>query len=226
MFRLNPLSSTTARRSVLAGAGLTAAAVATAVATAPSASAADSVTWVLHHEGTITTHVKKLNTDLTFHTKEVSTTVLGTEPQSLASTITPQPGRAKVTTGATLGNLTLAAIDVKIIPLGPAKGTLSGAKNQIKLVQPLKLQITKVSALGLPVNLVSGTCTTSQTNLALTGTLDKLPNGYLNVFGPVHLKGNLTIPKFTNCGLTTPLLNAISAGPDNAVSIELQPTLP
>lgn len=226
MFRPSHLSSTTARRSVFVGAGLTAAAIAATVATAPSASAADSVTWVLHHEGTISTHVKKLNTDINFHTKETSTTVLGTEPQPLTSTITPQPGRANVTTGAKLGNLKLAAIDVKIIPVGPAKGTLSGAKNQIKLVQPLKLQITRVTALGLPVNLVSGACTTSQTDLALTGTLDKLPSGYLNVFGPVHLKGNLTIPKFSNCGLTTPLLNAISAGPGNAVSIELQPTLP
>ncbi|KYH44124.1 hypothetical protein [Branchiibius sp. NY16-3462-2] len=224
MFRPSHLSSTTARRSVYAGAGLTAAAIAATVAMAPSASA-DEYTWVLHHEGTITTHLKKLNTDIAFHTTEVSTTQLGTEPQPLTSQITPQPGRASVTTGAKLGNLKLAAIDVKVIPVGPAKGTLSGAKNQINLVQPLKLQITKVTALGLPVNLVSGSCTTSQTNLTLTGTLDKLPSGYLNVFGPVHLKGNLTIPKFSNCGLTTPLLNAVSAGPDNAVTIELQPTL-
>lgn len=218
------LMSSKARRSVLVGSAVTAGLIAGAVSLAPQASAADT-TWVLHHAGTITTHLKKLNTDIAFRTTEVSTTVLGHEPQPLTSSITPQPGQANVTTGAKLGNLKLAGINVKILPQGSAKGTLSGAKNQILLNQPLKLQITRVTALGLPINLVSGSCTTGVTNLKLTGSLDKLPNGYLNVFGPVHLKGSLTIPNFTNCGITTPLLNAISTGPNNAVSVELQPTL-
>lgn len=211
-------------RAAVAGTGLTAGLVGAALGLAPQASAADT-TWVLHHAGTITTHLKKLNTDVSFATTEVSRTVLGHEPQPLTSTITPQQGQAAITTGAKLGHLKLAAIQVRILPQGPATGTLSGAKNQILLTQPLKLQITKVSALGLPINLVSGSCTTATTDLKLTGSLDKAANGYLDVFGPVHLKGTLTIPNFSNCGIATPLLNALSAGSGNAVSIELKPTL-
>lgn len=223
MSRTSRLSSTTARRSAFAGAGLTAAAIAAAVATAPSASAADLAPWVLHHKGTISTHLKTLNTDITFAAADTTTVPLGKTPIPVTSAITTQTGHASIGTGPKLGNLKLAAFDVKILPQGPATGTYDPTKNDLELTQNLRLQITKATALGIPVNLISGSCTTSATSLKLSGDLARLSTGQVNLFGAISAKGSLTIPKFSNCGILTPLLNAIATGPGNAVTVDLQP---
>lgn len=217
------LSSTATRRGVFAGAGLTAAAVAATVATAPSASAADLAPWVLHHKGTITTHLHTLNTDITFPAADTTTVPLGKNPIPVSSAITTQPGHASLSTGPKLGNLKLAAFDVRVLPQGPATGTYDTTKNDLVLTQNLRLQITKATALGLPINLVSGSCTTSTTTLKLSGDLARLASGQVNLFGAIHATGVLTIPKFSNCGILTPLLNAVATGPGNAVTVDLQP---
>ncbi|PWJ24946.1 hypothetical protein ATK17_1054 [Branchiibius hedensis] len=223
MFRPIHLSSTTARRSALVGAGLTAVGVAAAVATAPSASAADLAPWVLHHKGTITTHLKTLNTNVTFAAADTTTVPLGKLPIPVSSAITTQTGHASLTTGPKLGNLKLAAFEVRILPQGPATGTFDPTKNDLELTQNLRLQITKATALGLPINLISGSCTTSTTTLKLSGNLSRLDTGQVNLFGAISAKGQLTIPKFSNCGILTPLLNTIATGSGNAVTVDLQP---
>lgn len=176
-------------------------------------------TLVVNHTGTITTHLKTLNQDVVFQTTEQTRAgVFSTDgvPWSVASAISPSPGHSDLKTSTPFGVLKLAGFDIKIIPTGPATGTLNPDTGALNLSQTLNVQITKVTAFGINLNLVPNTCVTSTP--ATTALSGSLVGGTL---GSVNLQGTLNIPSFANCGLLTPILNLIASGPGNTVSINL-----
>lgn len=213
--------SLTRRPLVLATAAALPAIVGAGLVMAPAAHADDFYLSV-RHSGTITTHMKTLNQDVTFKTGELTKANLGVQPWAVSSTITPEPGHTDLTTGPKLGNLKLASFDISILPDGPATGALDISTGGLSLTQRLNVQITKVTAFGTKLNLVPATCKTGTTAvLPLTGGLSKFDDGSVNPFGSVHLSGTLDIPAFKNCGLITPLINLIASGPGNTVTIDL-----
>lgn len=206
------------RRTTLGAAGTAVVGVAAAIALSPQASATGSEINIAH-SGTITTHLKTLNQDVVFNTKE--TTSVDLSAGSVSSAITPAPGSSDLKLSTSFGALKLATFGISIQPVGPATGTLSYGDGSLKLTQKLNIQITSVKALGLPLNLVPNTCKTGTVaSVDLAGGL-QLNGGGFNPFAPVKLTGTLDIPQFKNCGLTQPLLNAIASGPGNTVTIDL-----
>lgn len=207
---------TTSRRAAFVGAGV-ATTVAAAVAFSPGAQAA---TLTLNHTGTITTHLKTLNQDLVFQTTEQ--TKVDANTFAVSSTIKPSTARGNIQ----LGSLRLVTMQVAILPDGPATGATtfnSDGSAELNVVQNLKIQIQRVEPIGIKeINLVPNTCVSSKTaSLALNAHVGNDPDEGLEIFGPINLKGTLNIPAFANCGLLTPLLNAIASGPGNDVTIAL-----
>ena len=68
------------------------------------------------------------------------------------------------------------------------------------------------------VNLVKPTCQT-----VTAGSVD-LSGDFTGITKPTTLTGDLTIPKFTSCGLlSTPFVTAAVSGPGNKVTVQLAP---
>ena len=207
----------TGRRAAVVGAGAVAA-VASAVAFSPGA---DAATLTLKHTGTITTHLKTLNQDLVFQTTE--TTKVDANTFAVTSTINPGTARGSIDLG---GAIRLVTMQVAILPDGPATGQTTfnpDGSASLAVTQKLKVQIQRVEPIGIKeINLVPNTCISSKTaSLDLTAPISNDPDEGLEIFGPINLKGTLNIPAFANCGLLTPLLNAIASGPGNDVTIAL-----
>jgi hypothetical protein len=81
------------------------------------------------------------------------------------------------------------------------------------------LRIVDLSSPALPLNIVGNKCRTAQPL-----TLGLHYSGPLDTTKPLSFAGKATIPKFQDCGwLTTPLLDLLLAGPDNAYRLTLSP---
>ena len=93
-----------------------------------------------------------------------------------------------------------------------------GGTTTIDGQSPFIIHIRKLKSPLLPLNLVGGNCRTSAPvvlPLHYSGPLD-LVNGFT-------FTGTTTIPALTGCGLATPLLNALMAGPNNPFSVAIAP---
>ena len=207
----------TGRRAAVVGAGAVAA-VASAVAFSPGA---DAATLTLKHTGTITTHLKTLNQDLVFPTTEV--TKVDANTFAVSSTITPGTARGSIDLG---GVIRVVTMQVAILPDGPAVGQTTfntDGTATLAVTQKLKIQIQRVEPIGIKeINLIPNTCISSKTaSLDLKAPIGLDEDGATDIFGPINLTGTLDIPAFANCGLLTPILNAIASGPGNTVTIAL-----
>jgi hypothetical protein len=108
---------------------------------------------------------------------------------------------------------------IDLVESGPATArVVLGGTTTIDGQSPFTIYIRKLKSPLLPLNLVGSTCRTSAPvvlPLHYSGPLD-LVNGFT-------FTGTTTIPALTGCGLATPLLNALMAGPNNPFSVGIAP---
>lgn len=196
--------NTLIRRSALATAA-TGAAAALVLGSAPAASADPlGVGWDVN----VTTTVKKLNQQITFPQTRFAAQVdvFGT------GSITGDLNLADATSTLKLGSLPLAKVTLAVIPTKPVAGQLTGLN--VVANQEFNIHIKKIEPLGLPINLVGSNCkTATPVKSQLSGTLTGL-------FDPYTLTSTYTIPKFSNCGLSTWLINLVIPGEGNTMKAD------
>ncbi|KGN39554.1 hypothetical protein [Knoellia subterranea] len=197
-------SRTTLRRSSLAVAAA-GAATALTFAAAPSASAAPiGVGWDVN----VTTTVKKLNQQITFPQTRFPAQVDIFGDGSISGNLQ----LPDATSTLKVGSLPLAKVTLAVVPTKPVSGKLTGL--DVVANQEFNIHIKKIEPLGLPINLVGNNCkTATPVKSQLTGTLTGL-------LDPYTLKGEYTIPKFSNCGLSTWLINLVIPGTGNTMSAD------
>lgn len=196
-------SRSTLRRTAIAAAA-TGAATALVVGVAPSASAGTAdVGW----DANVTTTVKKLNQQITFPQNRFRASI------SLPSgVITGNLALPDATSTLKLGSLPLAKVTLAAVSTKPVAGRLNG--RDITATQEFTIHIKKIQPLGLPFNLVGNNCkTVTPVTAKLSGTLKGLVD-------PYTLTGTYTIPKFANCGLSTPLINLLIPGEGNTMKAD------
>lgn len=139
----------------------------------------------------------------------------------MTSTITPSDGSAWFKPAG----LNLAKFWISIQPTGPATGQTTfnpDGTAVLSINQPLNIQVKQVLPFGWNANLVGNNCkTATPTTLTLTGNIGNDPDEGLEIFGPLTLKGTLSIPKFTNCNGFDGMVSSIASGPGNAVTVAL-----
>ncbi|KGN34992.1 hypothetical protein N802_00740 [Knoellia sinensis KCTC 19936] len=194
--------STMLRRTALTTA-VTGAAAALVIAGAPAASAAPiGVGWDVN----VTTTVKKLNQEIAFPQTRFPAQVDIFGDGSISGNL----ALPDATSTLKLGSLPLAKVTLGVVPTKPVSGKLTGL--DVVANQEFNIHIKKIQPLGLPINLVGSNCkTATPVQSQLTGTLTGL-------FDPYTLKGEYTIPKFKNCGLSTPLINLLIPGEGNTMT--------
>ncbi len=196
--------------------------VATAVAgtvtmAAPGAQAATSDTtndtiWNLGYDTSATTTIKKSGQSST--TTGFTFSTLHVEKGDLSSDIMLKDFKMPVK----LGKLQIAIATISQEPVGKAVGTIDPNTHKIVQTQKVNLHIKDVSATGKGlINLVGKNCRTSS---PITMTVTGKQGG---LFDPINLSGTFTIPNFTNCGLSTSLVNSQVAGPGNTINMTLTP---
>lgn len=188
----------------------TCAALAVGAALAPQASAEED--WTLNYSVKATTTVKKM---------DQATATTGTA----TSTVTPSTGALTSTlelkdfsTPVKLLGIPVSTAVIRQEAVGPATGTLDGATKKINQAQEVNLRIVSISPFGGGhLNYVGNNCRTSKpTTINVSGQVK-------DIFSPVTLTGGYDIPKFSNCGPLTGVINEMVAGPDNDISLELTP---
>jgi hypothetical protein len=199
------------RRSVmLAAATVLGTAVCVTVA-APAQAAAPITVDFTHVTGT--THLAKPNVDVA-----VPTSVVRTQVDLDAKTLTGSAELAPLTAKLNLAHLIGVTSTVRVVPTGPLTGTIDLAASQLTTTTTFTLEVTNVHLDAAPaINLVPSGCRTSRsTKLTLRNT------SAVDIFQPITTQGTYTIPSFTHCGVLTPLLTLLLSGPNNTMTLVLK----
>jgi hypothetical protein len=108
---------------------------------------------------------------------------------------------------------------IDLVEAGPSTAkVVLGGTTTIDGQSAFVIHIRRLSSPLLPLNLAGGSCRTSAPvvlPLHYRGPLDFV-NGFT-------FSGTTTIPSLTGCGLATPLLNALMAGPNNPFNVNIAP---
>ncbi len=198
------------RRSTMLAAAAVLGAV-TAVAVPAAAQAAPIA--VDFNNVTGTTHLAKPNVDVA-----VPTSVVKTQVDLDAKTLTGSAALAPLTAKLNLAHLIGVTSTVKVVPTGPLTGTIDLAASQLTTTTTFVLELTDVHLDVAPsINLVKAGCRTSR---AITLTLRNTTP--VDIFQPITTQGTYTIPSFTRCGVLTPLLSLLLSGPNNTMTLVLK----
>ncbi|HEY1737318.1 MAG TPA: hypothetical protein VGI86_01330 [Acidimicrobiia bacterium] len=153
---------------------------------------------------TASTHIKKLNEDVTIKGGVMKATV-DIATGKLTGSLTLPPATV-TTTEAGLPVLT-ATFDMK--EAKPVTGKINFSTFKVTATSVFNILITKATAGPIPVNLVGNKCATA-TPVSVT------MSGKASFTGPSTFTGSYTIPQFANCSLATPVLNQLIPGPGNS----------
>jgi hypothetical protein len=197
------------RTFMLAATALVAATTAVAVA-APAQAAPIPISF---NNVTGTTHLAKPNIDVAVPKSTVQTQV-----DLETNTVTGTANLANLTAKLNLANLIGVTSTVKIVPVGGLTGTIDLGASKLSTTTKFTLAVVDVHLDAAPrINLVPSSCRTVRaTTLTLTNTTP------VDLFQPITMVGTYTIPPFTRCGILTPLLSLLLAGPNNKMTLTLQ----
>jgi hypothetical protein len=108
---------------------------------------------------------------------------------------------------------------LELVEAGPSTAkVVLGGTTTIDGQSAFVIHIRRLSSPLLPLNLVRGSCRTSAP--VVLPLHYKGPPDFANGF---TFTGVTTIPSLTGCGLATPLLNLLMAGPNNPFSVTIAP---
>ena len=183
-----------------------------------------------------TTTVAKLNNTITFGSAPVHTTLTVspdaefTDPMKLGGTLVlPQ-----ATTRLAVGPVNLSTITLTVAHPSALSGTATYAADasgiNLDVTQSFAVKIDSIAPLGIGSTgsgdgkglLVGNRCETDQTSARLQGKLEPADDAHPDIFVQGTLRGTYAIPQFHNCGVLTPVLNALVSGPGNALNVDLQ----
>lgn len=143
-------------------------------------------------------------------------------PGKLSSTVNFKTG--KLTANLKLPDATGSFKQFGLIPVtavthfindGPTTGTINLSTGAVKTTSKITLQIVSLTVAGLSIP-VGDSCETSSAAVVPV----KSQKGF-SVLNGGKLKGTYTIPKFSNCGLATALINLTLPGPGNTITLKL-----
>jgi hypothetical protein len=120
------------------------------------------------------------------------------------------------TTPVKLSGVGLANVTVGFAPTRPITGSLNIGSMKIKATSTQYILVKRVAPLGLPVNLVGNSCTTS------VPVVIKFV-GQIAPTGVVSVAGTYTIPSFVHCGGLAEALDLAVSGSGNSFSATLTP---
>jgi hypothetical protein len=179
-----------------------------ALAPASTALAGSSVT--VTYPVTGSTYIKAINSTLSLGPGTLTSTVdLKTSAVSANLSLPAATGSFKE-----LGFIPVTAT-TEFIQDAAATGTANLKTNKVSVTSKTTLRITKLSVAGLPIQ-VGRDCET-RTPASITV---KSQRGF-TVLGGGNLAGKYTIPRFSHCGLATPLINLTIPGSGNTLTLTL-----
>ena len=178
---------------------------------APQASSADTII-PISWNGNASTHLKSLNMDVVVPQGTFNGTI-NLDTGALEGNLALPPA----TTSIKVFGIPLASATFAIQPTGPITGHVDLSTFTVTVNASFNFLITKASASFLPkLNLVGNNCRGSQpVTVTMSGAVD-LGSG--STFTSTY-----TVPKFTGCGLLTPILNLIIPGPGNTFTATFSP---
>ncbi len=177
------------------------------IASAGAASASSSLT--VKYKVTGSTFLKSINT----------TASLG--PGTLTSTVNLSNG--KLTASLALPPATVSFKELGLVPVtattefvqdGPTTGQLNVSTGAVSTTSKIILKLTSMTVAGLPVP-VPSSCQSAPATIKLASL-----KGFSVVNGG-NLAGTYTIPKFSGCGVLTPVLNLTIPGSGNTIALKL-----
>jgi hypothetical protein len=195
------LKQSRVRRACAAFMGLAALSMAS-VTLAPSASADPDLP--LDLPSTATIHLKKLGLDTEGTGRFVGSVDLATG--ELTGNLTMNATETNVD----LLGIRAATIGVEVAPAQPIAGTINLQTFAVQATASFNIKVLYVRPLGIKwLNLVGNRCTTkTPVSIVVSGVAN--PANFA-----VTLSGEFEIPKFKDCGLTTPILDLLVSGPGN-----------
>jgi hypothetical protein len=144
-------------------------------------------------------------------------------------------GTADITTGTITGDVSIPQFTTRLTVLGlpvdatlqfveahPVSGTIAinPPNATVSATAAAFVHITRLSSPLLPLNLVGNSCRTSA---PVVLPLNVTENAFTLLLQGFTTSGTTTIPPLQGCGLATPLLNLLMAGPNNPFSVKLAP---
>ncbi len=159
-----------------------------------------------------TTHLKKLNQDVTVPTGTF-TGVINLTKGTLSGDITLPPAQMTLS----LVGFGLVTANMQIVESQPVTGTLDPTTFAISATAVFDIRVISVyPSLTPTVNVVGDSCKTSQpVSVTMAGTA--------NLAGSSTFSSTYTIPDLANCGLATTALNLVVPGPGNTFTAVVQP---
>lgn len=113
-----------------------------------------------------------------------------------------------------VANLVPVTSIVRMVPVGQLTGHLG---DTFTASSTFTLQLVRVFQPALPrLNLVPSGCRT-----ATPTTVNLVNTTPINIFDTT-ISGTYTLPRFTHCGLLTPVLDLLLSGPNNRLTLRLQ----
>jgi hypothetical protein len=177
----------------------------------PAAPADASSGFNVVYKLTATTHIKKLNQDVTIKNGVMNATV------DLAT--------GKLGGHLTLPPATVTTYEAGIVPITatflmkeakPISGKVNFANLHVTATSVFNILIKSAYVGGVPVNIVGSSCTTSSpVSVTMSGTA--------SFTAPSTFTGIYTIPDFANCSLATTVLNQLIPGPGNTFKATATP---
>ncbi|HEX4490283.1 MAG TPA: Calx-beta domain-containing protein [Acidimicrobiia bacterium] len=159
-----------------------------------------------------TTHLKKLNQDVTVPTGSFDG-VVDLTTGTISGDITLPPAQMTLN----LAGIGLVTANMQIVEAQPITGTLDPSTFAVSATAVFNINIPSAYPTATPtVNIVGDTCTTSSpVSVTMTGTA--------NLAGASTFSGTYTIPNLKTCGVTTTALNLVVPGPGNTFTAVVQP---
>lgn len=159
-----------------------------------------------------TTHLKKLNQDVTIPTGTF-TGIVNLTTGALTGNIALPPAQMTMN----LAGIGLVTANMQIVERQPVAGTLDTSTFAVSATAVFDIRIVSAyPSLTPTVNIVGDSCRTSQpVSVTMAGTA--------NLTGASTFSSNYTIPNLQDCGLATTALNLVVPGPDNTFTAVVQP---
>jgi hypothetical protein len=194
------------RRLAVLGAGA-------ALALAPAAAHAATII-TISYDAVGTSHIAKTNSNIALGPTTL-TTNLDVETGDFTGSL-PLPGTSTSFTAA--GFLPVKA-NVDLIEAAPLKGNinLSGDNAEVSSTASYYVKLSNIKVLGFPT-FAGSKC---KTKVPVSIPVGTRPGEGFDLSEGGRLVGTYTIGNFENCGINTPLINALVPGPGNTVDIQV-----
>jgi hypothetical protein len=132
--------------------------------------------------------------------------------------ITGQAHISDITVHMKLLNLVPVTSTVSIVSAGDLTGSVDFTAGKLTTTTTFTVAVRNVHLDATPwLNLVPSGCQTRTTTTAVL--VNTTP---IDIFNGTTVSGKYTLPSFTHCGLTTPLLTQLLSGPNNVLTLTLK----